>query len=51
MAPDSARFRTSAYGPTSMSVDIQAIVPLEIVGSQQNSALLAAHRRWVARSR
>ena len=32
------------------NVDIRGIVPLEVFGSNQNSALLAAHRRWVARS-
>jgi hypothetical protein len=52
MAPHIARFRTLGHRPSRRTnADIQGIVPLEVVGSHKNSALLAAHRRWVARSR
>ena len=52
MASHIARFgrggtaRYVAYTLTS-----RVSIRLEVVGSHQNSALLAAHRRWVARSR
>ena len=49
MAPHVAGFRT--LGPSRRrNVDIEDIVQPEVV-ENQNSALLAAHRRWVARSR
>jgi hypothetical protein len=52
MAPHIARFCTPEHQPSRRkNVDIQGIVPLEVVGSHQNSALLSAYRRWVARSR
>jgi hypothetical protein len=52
MAPHIARFLTVDHGPSRhTNSDIQCLVPLKVVGSPQNSALLAAHRRWVARSR
>jgi len=46
MAPHIARFLMPGQGPSRRpNADIRCIVPLEGVGSHQNSALLAAHRR------
>jgi hypothetical protein len=48
MAPHIARFWMLGHRPLRhTNVDIQGIVPLEVVGSHQNPALLAAHHRWV----
>ena len=52
MAPDSARFWTlGPGGPSSITVDVRAIPPREIVGFTPKLGFAAAHRRWVARSR
>jgi hypothetical protein len=46
MAPHIARFLMPGQGPSRCpNADIWWIVPLEGVGSHENSALLAAHRR------